>query len=444
MIAAAPTATPAASPTPAVTLDSEPLIGVAWLWRLRWTVLGAQLLMLVVAGPALGMPLDGLAIAVTLLVSVASNLWLGHRLQRRAVSHRSIFIGLLFDVLVLTGALHCSGGAANPFSALYVVHVAVAALLLGTAGTLTLTVITSLCFAGLLLASELHSGHAAHGSFSMHLRGMAVAYALSASFVAYFVTKIARALRQREAQMLALRRYASGMERVASLATMAAGAAHELGSPLSSIAVAATELAGALSAEQRWAPFAEEARHIREEVARCRTILVRLGGGAGQPAGEVPERIMPSAIVERLRREFAPADAAILQVGPVETQGLPIWAPPTALVQSLGNLVRNAIDAARAGGSAPHVELRISAEEGRASFEVLDNGPGIPPEIAARLGEPFLSTKPHGKGMGLGLFLVKTFLDQVGGALCVEGLASGGTRARLRLGEGSIEARWPA
>jgi two-component system sensor histidine kinase RegB len=423
------------------TVATEPEIGVAWLWRLRWAALAGLGPMLLIAR-ALGLPLDARALGLMALVSAVSNLLLRSWIRRRRASNGVILVVLLVDVALLTAVLGFSGGAANPFSALYIVHVAVASLLLGPWSALSLTALTSLCFGTLLVAAEDHAGVHAHlgSGFPEHLRGMWVAYVLSAAFVAYFVFRIAGALRAREAEMASLRRYAAGMERVASLSTMATGAAHELGSPLASIAVSASELSEALSADARWAPFALEARHIREEVSRCRAILDRLARGAGQHAGEAPEVIALEAVVERLRHELGSADAALLDVDCPADLRASLRSPPVALVQSLTSLIRNGIDAGRLNGSDARVLLRISTRDDCAVFDVLDRGAGIPRAMAGRIGEPFSSTKPVGTGMGLGIYLVKTFALQVGGQLSFEPLPSGGTLARLRLGRGSSPA----
>jgi two-component system sensor histidine kinase RegB len=426
---------------PLTTVATEPEIGVAWLWKLRWAALAGLGPMLIIAR-ALGLPLDARALGSMALASALSNLLLKLWIRRRRASNGVILVVLLGDVALLTAVLGFSGAAANPFSALYIVHVAVASLLLGPLSALVLTALTSLCFGILLLAPEAHVGMHAHlgSGFPEHLRGMWVAYVLSAAFVAYFVSRIAGALRAREAEMASLRRYAAGMERVASLATMATGAAHELGSPLASIAVSASELSDALSADASWAPFAMEARHIREEVTRCRAILDRLARGAGQHAGEAPEVIEIEAMIERLRHELGSVDAALLDVDCQAEEGTSLRSPPVALIQSLTSLIRNGIDAGRLNGSEARVQLRISTHDGCAVFDVLDRGAGLPSAMAGRIGEPFSSTKPVGTGMGLGVYLVKTFAQQVGGQLSYEQLPSGGTRARLRLGHGSTPA----
>lgn len=427
------------APSPAeklAAIATEPEIGGAWLWRLRWAALAGLGPMLLSAHYALELPLHAPALAAAAVISAVSNVALARRLRRVGASDRSMLLVLLLDVVWLTYVLHAAGGAANPFSALFVVHVAVASLLLGPWSALAMTALTALCFASLLFVSDTHAGGHLHDAFPQHLRGMWIAYVLSASFVAYFVSRIAGALRSRERAMASLRRYAAGMERVASLSTMATGAAHELGGPLSSIAVAATDLAEALSDEPRWAAFAQEARGIREEVARCRSILDRLARGAGQLAGEAPETLALSTLVERLKRELGPVNSALLEVS-CGAAAIELRSPPIALTQSLTSLVRNGIDAGRTNGNDGRVTLQVSSAAGCATFEIVDRGAGFPNGIAERIGEPFLSTKPAGTGMGLGLFLVNAFAQQVGGQLAFERGVAGGMVARLQLGHGS-------
>jgi two-component system sensor histidine kinase RegB len=429
-------------------VDSEPLVGLAWICRLRWAAVPVQVVNLSVAKFLLGLDPDWSLLALVGFVFAASNWLLGRRLARRSASRALIVAVLVGDALLLTALLIGSGGAENPFSAFYVVHVAIAALMLGPLWASILALCTSLCFGALffLPAGNLDP-HALHGASGPHLRGMLAAYMLSAGFVAYFVSRLAAALRQREAQLQALGRYAAGMERMASLSTMAAGAAHELGSPLAGIAVSATDLAEELGKHPQWRPFEREARAIRSEVSRCRQILDRLAMGAGEPAGEAPEWVLPAAVVARVQQELGRSDAARLEVEYCDAGEQRILCPPIALGHALTNLVRNGIDACReaelCSGSASDpragVRLTFRRQGNHAGFEVRDRGRGMSPEALERLGEPFFTTKPQGRGMGLGVYLVQTFVQQVGGRLDFEVLPSGGTLVSIMLPEGSIE-----
>lgn len=440
LVEVTPPAATSASPAPGKEpIEAEPLIGLRWAWRLRWAALGGQLAALGLARLALGIQPEWTKLAPLVLALGASNLALARWLNQGLGSRGAIHAVLLFDVAQLTGFLWWSGGAANPFSALFIVHVAIAALMLGWAWALLLLALTSSCFGALFLAPAHELGvHALHAASSLHLRGMWAAYVLAAAFVAYFVSRVAAALRERERQMAALRRRIGGMERVASLSSMAAGAAHELGTPLSSIAVSAHELSTALAADAEWAGFAEEARHIREEVARCRRILDRLAMGAGHPAGEAPRWLSADEIVALVREELGAAEASTLAVDQSALGGRRVHGPPRALGHALKNLVKNGIDAVRSSADDGLVVLRLAALEGRAMFEVIDSGPGMPDSVLERLGEPFFTTKPVGAGMGLGIYLARSFVEQVGGRLQVDSRPGAGTRVTITLGEGSL------
>lgn len=417
----------------------ESLIGLGWIWRLRWGALIGQIAALGLAHFVLGILPVWRGLVPALLLLGLSNVALGRWLSRGRASRRLIGVVLLFDVLLLTAMLYWSGGAANPFSAFYVVHVAVAALMLGPVWALLLVVLTSLCFGGLFFVPAHELGaHALHSASPVHLQGMWAAYVLSAGFVAYFVSRVAAALREREQQVDSMRRRMAGMQRVAGLSTMAAGAAHELGTPLATIAVSAGELSAALARDERWAPYALEARVIREEVARCREILDRLAMGAGQPAGEAPALLGADEIAALVRAELGVTGASTLEVQDALASRR-VRCPPRALGHALKNLVKNGLDANRMGGTALPVTLRLRALGRRAAFEIRDHGPGIANEVLTRLGEPFFTTKPNGSGMGLGLFLVQSFAQQVGGELRFESAEGAGSLVTLTLAEGSLE-----
>jgi two-component system, sensor histidine kinase RegB len=432
------TALPSQDAHAARDVTPEPLIGLGWIWRLRWGALIGQIAALGLAHFVLGILPVWSGLVPALLLLGFSNVALGRWLSRGRGSRRLIGLVLLFDVLLLTAMLYWSGGAANPFSAFYVVHVAVAALMLGPLWALLLVVLTSLCFGALFFVPAHELGaHASHAASTVHLQGMWAAYVLSAGFVAYFVSRVAAALREREQQVDSMRRHMAGMQRVAGLSTMAAGAAHELGTPLATIAVSASELATALGREERWAPYALEARTIREEVARCRDILDRLAMGAGQPAGEAPVLLGADDIVSLVRAELGTGPSTLEVQDALAS--LRVRCPPRALGHALKNLVKNGLDANRMGGTALPVTLRLRAVGRRAAFEIRDHGPGIAGEVLGRLGEPFFTTKPNGAGMGLGLFLVQSFVQQVGGELRFESAQGAGSLVTLTLAEGSLE-----
>ncbi len=408
-----------------------------WIGKLRWGVAGGQIAALLVARWLLDIRLPWTWLGAALTLVAFSNLLLARYSSGRGLRRRGI-AGLLFvDICVLTALLSASGGAANPFSVFYIVYVAIAALVLGGALAFALVVLTSASFAALFFIPARWAGpHAAHLASAMHLQGMWMAYVLSAGFVAYFVWKIAGALASRERRIRELERLAAAGERLASLSTMAAGAAHELGTPLSTIAVSATDVADELAA-RGLNDVAEEARHIRREVARCREILDRLAAGAGAQSGEAVAWLSAKALLERLNSELGADAARRLRVEVLGSEAR-LRCPPRGLIQSLVNLIRNALEASD-GPESPPVELKIAIEPTRSEFLVLDRGVGLAPAVAARAGEPFFTTKAPGRGMGLGLHLVGAFARQMGGQFSIQARPDGGAVATLSIKTDALE-----
>jgi len=353
--------------------------------------------------------------------------------------------------------LHASGGAANPFSVFYLVQVALAALLLDTNGTWLVAMVTSIGF-GTLFAGFVVPGltavrpeHVHHdhmdmsnpSSFSVHLQGMWAAYTLAALFVGYFITRLARALERQRRDLLALQEVAAKAEKLASLSTLAAGAAHELGTPLATIAVVAKELERAserAGGDVQLDPksIADDARLLRAEAERCRTILAQMGAHAGENQGEAPRAVSASRIAADV---LAALDEGRGKRVAIESSdaALTVMAPPRALVQVLLNVVRNGLDASDdvpAPRRRVRLELAPSTAGAFVDFRVTDEGSGIPPELVVRLGEPFLTTKPPGRGLGLGLFLVRAFVERTGGRLDIASRVGEGTKVTLSVPAG--------
>lgn len=391
-------------------IDSAPAIGLAWLVRIRWAFAAADLL-LAVAADRLGLPVSVVPIAATAIVTVITNVLLTSLARRRPAARGVLASVLVLDSILLTIALWASGDAMNPFSVLYLVHVALAALLLDGRATWLVAGTTCLGFGTLFFGSQ----HMHHAGMAEHLRGMLVAYAVAAAFVGYFVYRVARALERREREMLALRDWAARTEKLASLSALAAGAAHELGTPLATIAVVAKELEHAAArASVDPAGLAADARLVREEAERCRAIIAKMASSAGEAQGGPPRRAPVTEVIARVRASIGEPRSTELHVA-APPEGAFVFAPDDVLVQVLVNLVSNAFDASTKRG----VRLASDVTGDRVAFRVEDDGGGIPEAVLNRIGEPFFSTK-EGRGMGLGVFLARSFAERVGGSLAVE------------------------
>jgi two-component system sensor histidine kinase RegB len=267
--------------------------------------------------------------------------------------------------------------------------------------------------------------HADH--MRVHLRGMWVAFGAAASFIVYFLARVRRALAEREADLASARATAARQEKLASLATLAAGAAHELSTPLSTIAVVAKELERQLGEAS---PQRDDIKLIREQVERCRTILAHLASDAGTATGEhavrVPLERLIATSMERTR-ERPPVRVELDGAAPASLQ-----LPERAVAQAIASLIRNAQDASPAEAE---VLLRAAPpqDDGFMRIEVRDHGVGMPAEVLARVGEPFFTTKAPGRGMGLGVFLTRSVVEGLGGQLRIDSQPGRGTVATLLL-----------
>ncbi|NWJ40987.1 MAG: HAMP domain-containing histidine kinase [Geothrix sp.] len=408
-------------------------ISLTWLLRLRWITAVGQTAAILAAkrllpeelsiGPLLGLVAFG----------ALSNAALMLRL-RRPEPVRPALPGLVLglDILLLTGLLYGSGGAANPFTAIYLVHITLAAVVMRgiwawALGVLSISGFGLLFFYNVHVHSLAHMNHGGDDGISLHLVGMWVAFAITAGLIAAFVGLVTEALRRRDEELAALRDLTARQSRLAALTTLAAGVAHELGSPLGTIAVAAKELQR--TAEGLGAPgasLAQDAALIREEVGRCRRILDQMAEPSGSNLGEPLQALSWGELEADLSEGLASEDRTRLAFQWPDAGCGPM--PRRGLGRALRAVVANALEATPRPGS---VKVVAREDQGAWLLEVEDQGTGMAPEVLARVGEPFFSTKPTGSGMGLGLFLARTFAEQLGGELRVESQPGQGTRVQL-------------
>lgn len=405
-------------PIPVADRLSSPQLGLLWLVRLRWHALGALALAMTLAPWLMGVSvpwLPAFAIGSGIgLSNLAALAWARSGRRVRALVPGALIAG---DTLWLTAALALSGGAQNPFVSLYVIQVTLAALLLDLAWVIGIGAASVVAFA-LLLASP------PGAEISPGIEGMLAALAITLGINATLVVRTVRAFRDRQEALARAQREAALAEKLASLTTLAAGAAHELATPLGTIAVAATELPALIESEPEQA--LSEARLIREQVARCKQILQRLGSRAGSEPGEVPRRTTAGELFALVRRELGARAARLCTEG----DALSFEAPIESLAAVLSNLASNGLAASAPAAS---VKLALSEHMGQLRFVVSDTGSGIEPALLPRLGEPFFTTKPPGEGLGLGLFLAFRFAATHGGRLEIDSSPGRGTRVWLEL-----------
>jgi two-component system sensor histidine kinase RegB len=446
---------------------SEPQISTTiWLTQLRWIAVAGQLLVIGFVWLVLDTPLPVLPMLMLVAVTAISNtaLWLWAKKLNKAAdltqrdltpfhrastgerpiddikAGRGLGILITVDVLVLTALLYCSGGVANPFSVFYFANIAVAGMILPR---IWAWAISLLSIQGcLVLLNQAHmldvferSLLSPQAEWGVTKSAFLIAFATCCFVLTYFVSMLAGELRHREAQLAHVEKERERAQRLEALATLAAGAGHELASPLSTIAVVAKELSRNLERSDVSHSVRRDVELIREELNRCKEILHRMKSGAGEAAAENLHPVSLNEIVQ----ETVQAMREPQRVNVVVSSELGVrkgLLPKQALSQALRNLLQNGLDASRPD---QHVELHVSIPEPVADggetwqFTITDQGSGMSTEVQRRIGEPFFTTKEVGQGMGLGVFLTRNVIQGLGGELRFEPLSSGGTICRVRL-----------
>lgn len=387
----------------------KPSIGLRWLIRLRWLAAIGQTITCLATHFILNVSLPVALLSACIGVTLVSNAFMEFFRERfRERSTAACASLLLLDTFTLTVMLYWTGGVQNPFATFYLLHLTIAAILLPPLWTWIIVAVCAAC-QGLLFFST-------HSLADGFVPGLWIAMVLTAVFIAFFVSKLSRELA--EARRLAVRN-----ERFESLATLAAGIAHELATPLGTIAVVSGDLGHSVTPEDTLA----DARLIRSEVERCRSILEKLSNqttrGIGDAAKPIRLADIPALIQPFLKPEHCPRIK--WQVTP---RAVTLHAPEAALLQSLAVLIKNACEASQPG---QWVWVTIEDREPEIEFAIRDEGCGMPAETATRVGEPFFTTKEPGVGMGLGLFLVRTFIERVRGQLEIDSHPGKGTTIHL-------------
>lgn len=409
---------------------------LAHLPRIRWGVIFASLLALLVSRLVFDVEIAIGVVLGLLGLMAAGNVFYSSRLVERSKPSRFVLSALATDIVLITALLHVTGGAENPMSSAYMLYVTLGALLLGpraTAGIVILCAIAygSLFFGGLDLGLQEHGhhhhhqGHGASSSFEQHLYGMFGAFIITASLVAYFVQRLSLALRSRERELARAKEREERAHYLAMLGALSAGAAHELGTPLGTIALVAGELE-ARAERLGETELLEDARLIREETRRSRSILDALAERAGKGVGEASEALNLREFLDAIVRAQPEKRRTHITL---ETEPIVYHAPPGALRTAIESIVNNAfeIDAEN------HVHIDARAVDNELVIAIRDRGPGMDAETLARATEPFYTHKSAHRGMGLGLYLTDSIARELGGRLDIRSAEGQGTELCLRL-----------
>ncbi len=384
--------------------------------------------------------------AVLLMLTLNAFTW--WRLRRpNPVSHLEMLMQLLLDMAILTGLFYATGGYTNPFVWMYLLPLTVAAVSLPWRLTWLVAGLAVGCYTALMFwyqpmptmpmdmsgmdmanmsAEDMHMMHMSHQSgFSVHLLGMWAGFVVSAVVIAFFVERMGRSLREYDQLIAETREKALESERMLALGTLATAAAHELGTPLATMAVVTGEMADDYADQPQ---LAESLALLRIQINRCKSILTSITASAGRQRaenghGQALDEFLQQTVARWQDTRPATQFECLLQGG----MPAPVIAVDRTLGQALVNLLDNAADAS------PHrIELSGGWTRNELTLDIRDHGAGLSPEVARNLGQPFFTTKED-SGLGLGLYLARIIFERFGGTVELSNHPQGGAMTRVHL-----------
>ena len=397
------------------------------LIQLRWIAVGGQVFTILVVQFAFGIELPLAEMSAALGVLVLFNLfslWLSRRAHE--VTDPELFIAMLIDVGTLTVQLYLSGGVTNPFIFLFLMQVALGAVLLRPVYTWALVGLTGACFVGLSLwfrplAIPLDHGR---GLASPFLLGLLVCFGLIAALLVIFITRIMLNMRTRDARLAHLRQRAAEEEHIVRMGLLASGAAHELGTPLATLAVI-------LGDWRRLPHFSSdpelslEVSEMQTQLERCKAIVSGILLSAGEARGESSEETTLHTFMDELVAEWQRTRPVAELVYENRFGDDVAIVSDSAMKQMICNVLDNALEA-----SNKWLRFEVARDAETLRLTVTDNGPGFSARMLEQLGKPYQSSKGR-PGGGLGLFLVVNVARTLGGHVVAENRPSGGAEVRI-------------
>ncbi|MGH6882755.1 MAG: ActS/PrrB/RegB family redox-sensitive histidine kinase [Hypericibacter sp.] len=406
---------------------------------IRWVAILGQLLALFFTHFGLGyeLPLGWALCAVG--TSALVNLWASRRGRASSrLSDREAALYLGFDLIELAALLYLTGGLNNPFAILILAPVTVSAATLSRATTAVLAVLAVVAVVVLSL------WHLAlpwpTPGFSLEpvfILGLAAALALSTLFVAIYVFSVAEEARRMSHALSATQMALDREQQVSALGALAAAAAHELGSPLGTIAVVAKEIARDLPPDS---PLKDDVQLLLSQSERCRAILASLAAkpevGGGTPFDAIGVKQLIETTAAPHRRHDVDLTIQELVLNSDGSTMAPKVRRRPEILHGLGTLLQNAIEFARS-----QVEVKALWRDGQLTMTIADDGPGFPSDLLGHLGEPYLSGGDQGRGgehMGLGIFIAETLLARTGAKVSLANRREGGAQVTIEWPRGPL------
>lgn len=409
----------------------------ATLIGIRWVAIVGQASTVLIVAVLFGLSTALVACLAAIVASAMLNLFLSVRFGgRRQLSHKNVLLSLAFDTTQLAFLLGLTGGLHNPFSLLLLAPVTVSASILSSGRTLILGLYTGIATSILAVAHLGVPGPAPELSPIYALAAWA-ATLVGIVFVAGYVSRVASEQRRMQQALGEVRTTLQREQQVSAVGALAASAAHELGTPLATIALVAKELTRDLP---EGSEAAEDAALLVSQAERCRDILAELAERPSDDSGAefypIPLTALVGAAATRHRR---PEIAYTVLQRPLSDDAAvePRVQRTPELVHGLANILSNALQFAK---TEVIVTIEWSAEEIRA--RVVDDGPGFPLDVLDKIGEPYISTRANQEGhMGLGLFIARTLLENTGAQLTFENGPNGGAVVLASWSRSALEVK---
>ncbi len=434
-----------------VTRQARTRVRLGTLTNLRWLAIAGQSAALLVVQSVLQFEVPWALCAVPIAASVILNVGLAvayPAAKRLTVREAAGF--LAYDIVQLAALLYLTGGIENPFALLFLAPVVISAATLDVTSTV---ILGALSFVAISFLANFHlplpwAADAAFRVPPLYRDGIWISLLLGIGFTSIYAWRTANEAERMSAALAATQLALARQDRLVALGALAAAAAHQLGTPLGTIALVARELERELPKDS---PHGDDFRLLRAEAERCRGILTRLAQPEEAVLGRA-ERLPLGALLDDIAAPHREVDVTItvdVPPGPAPK----VWRAPEIL-HGLGNLIENAADFARR-----EVILRARWNDAKLSVDVIDDGPGFAAHIIERIGEPYVTSRPRRRpqgdyatpaeqdqkpeGMGLGFFIAKTLIEQTGGTLDASNRPEGGAMVTASWPRGAIDGDSP-
>jgi two-component system sensor histidine kinase RegB len=392
--------------------SDESHLWLSWLTRLRWVALVAQFITLGFAFPLLDSVSLLVPLAALMGMLLLANLRALQVLRREGpIRQETLLWQLAVDVLALTTFFLLGGGPDNPFVVLYLIHIALGSIMLRPvlAGILALLVLV--CYGAIhLWHLPLHFENHTIPPALLRPLGSVLAFLVTTLSIAGFTVGLSDTLRRRKEQLLEARDRTSRIDRLRSVGTLAAGAAHELNTPLSTLGLRLRRIGRRYNDPDT----TRDLQVMKTQLERCTRIVQQLLAGAGDPSAVGMEAAPIARLVSECIRLWEKSSTLDVQLVD-QSQDAEVELPRVAFSQALTNLLENARQAQEEVACFDPLVVRLTHEGSDVVVEVRDHGVGLPSEDPDQVGTPFFTTKPT--GTGLGVFVARQVADGAGGGL---------------------------